>query len=62
MTAKRTPHSLLLVLVFDWPKFVNNADGCRAAADRKGELIASSVHRRKVIFDEGDDQASTVEG
>ena len=56
LTAKRTPHSL-----FDWPKFVNNADG-RRAADRKGEHLASSAHRRKVIFGEKDDQASTVEG
>ena len=57
--AKRTPQSL-----FDWPKFTNNDDGRRAAAaaDRKGENLASSVHRREVIFDEGDDQASTVEG
>ena len=55
-TAKRTPHSL-----FDWPKFVNNADG-RRAADRKDNNLASSVHRRKFIFDEGGGQASTVEG
>ena len=58
--AKRTPQS-----PFDWPKFTNNDDGRRAAAaDRKGENLASSVHRHGVIFDEGVDQASrpTVEG